>query len=98
MKRKYFFATVLSVLISASHQMALAHNTSNNEKTESEVSKPQNIGNKICPVTSEKIGENSKVTYEYRGKIYNLCCSACIKEFRNNPDKYIRIIEQEKNK
>jgi YHS domain-containing protein len=58
--------------------------------------KSQEVGNKICPVTGEKIDENSKVTYEYKGKIYNLCCSGCIEEFRNNPEKYIKIIEAEK--
>lgn len=56
-----------------------------------------NVGNKICPVSGEKIGEGMKpVTYEYKGKIYNLCCEMCIEKFKKDPDKYIKIIEGEK--
>lgn len=58
--------------------------------------KNQKVGNKVCPVSGEKIEENSRVTYEYKGKIYNLCCSACIEEFRKNPEKYIKIAGEEK--
>jgi YHS domain-containing protein len=54
------------------------------------------IGNKICPVSGEKTNEETKAIYEYKGKIYNLCCAACIEEFRNNPEKYVQIIEKEK--
>ena len=56
------------------------------------------VGNKICPVSGEKINEDTKATYEYKGKIYNLCCAACIEAFKNNPEKYIQIAEEEKNK
>ena len=56
----------------------------------------QDVGNRFCPVTGERIDENSKVAYEYKGKIYNLCCSGCIEEFKSNPEKYIQIIEKEK--
>jgi len=55
-----------------------------------------NVGNKICPVMGDKIDEKNKVTYEYKGKIYNFCCAACPDEFKKDPEKYIQIIEQEK--
>ena len=54
------------------------------------------MGNKICPVTGEKINENTKVTYEYQGKIYNFCCAGCLDEFKKDPEKYIKKIEEEK--
>lgn len=54
-----------------------------------------NVGNKICPVSGEKIEEKTKATYEYEGKVYNFCCAACIEEFKNNPQKYIKKVEQE---
>ena len=57
--------------------------------------KSQEVSNKICPVSGEKINEVTKVTYEYKGKIYNLCCSGCIEEFKNNPEKYIQIVKEE---
>lgn len=53
------------------------------------------VGNKICPVTGEKINEKTKATYEYEGKIYNFCCAACIDEFKKDPDQYIKKIDEE---
>jgi len=55
-----------------------------------------NAGNKICPVSGEKIGEGMEpVTYEYEGKIYNFCCAMCIDEFKKDPEKYIEKVEEE---
>jgi len=54
-----------------------------------------NVGNKICPVSGEKIEEKLKSTYEYNGKVYNFCCASCVDEFKNDPEKYIKKIEQE---
>jgi len=56
------------------------------------------VGNKICPVTGEKIGEETKATYEHEGKIYNFCCPMCIGNFKKNPEKYSKKIEEEKAK
>lgn len=57
-----------------------------------------NVGNKICPVSGDKINEKMKATYEYKGKIYNFCCASCIEEFKKDPGKYIQKIEEEKRK
>lgn len=54
-----------------------------------------NAGNKICPVSGEKIDEETKATYEYEGKIYNFCCTSCIGEFKKDPQKYIKKVEDE---
>ena len=54
------------------------------------------VGNKICPVSGEKVGEMGKVeTYEYNGKVYNLCCTMCAKDFKKDPEKYSKIAEDE---
>ncbi len=61
------------------------------------------VGNKICPVSGDKIpapGEkgtmgDEPVKYEYNGKIYNLCCQMCVKDFKKNPEKYSKIAEDE---
>ena len=61
------------------------------------------VGNKICPVSGEKVpapGEkdamgDKAVKIEYKGKIYNLCCPMCIKDFKNNPEKYSGIADKE---
>ena len=60
--------------------------------------KISDAGNKICPVTGEKIEEKAKATYVYEGKVYNFCCAACIDDFKKDPEKYIRKIEEEKGK
>lgn len=52
-------------------------------------SEAQDVGNEICPVLGEKIDEKTKVTYEYKSKIYNLCCPGCKSEFEANTEKYI---------
>ncbi len=60
------------------------------------------VGNKICPVSGNKIpapGEKGEmgeaVKYEYNGKIYNLCCPMCIKDFKKDPEKFSKIAEDE---
>jgi YHS domain-containing protein len=95
MKRRYLFIMVLSVLILAGNQMAQAQTAPSDTKATDEVSKPQDVGNKICPVTGEKIDEKTKATYEYKGKIYNFCCPMCIDDFKNDPEKYIKKVEEE---
>lgn len=60
-------------------------------------SKAVEVGNKICPVSGEKVGGDMGeiVKYEYKGKIYNLCCTMCAKDFKKDPEKYIKIVEEE---
>ena len=54
------------------------------------------VGNKICPVSGDKVGEMGDIVkYEYNGKIYNLCCKACIKDFKKDPEKYSKIAEDQ---
>ena len=57
--------------------------------TPSIAKKAVTVGNSSCPVTGEKIGKNSEVTYEYKGKVYSFCCQGCIIEFSKDPEKYI---------
>jgi YHS domain-containing protein len=54
-----------------------------------------NVGNKVCPVTGDKIAELGKDTVEYEGKIYNMCCPMCKDKFLADPAKYIAIVDQE---
>jgi YHS domain-containing protein len=61
-----------------------------------EATQAVNVGNKICPVTGEKVdGEMGGGTYEYKGKIYNLCCKMCTKDFSKDPEKYSKIADEE---
>lgn len=53
------------------------------------------VDNKICPVSGEEISEETKATYEYEGKVYNFCCQMCIEDFKKEPQKYIKKVEEE---
>ena len=69
--------------------------------TTAAIEQPLAIANKICPVSGEKIkaGEMGEmVTKEYNGKMVNLCCKMCIKDFDKNPAKFTKIAEDEVNK
>jgi YHS domain-containing protein len=95
MKKALCITTALAILLSAGVQSARAQTVSEEKKATVRISEPQNTGNKICPVTGEKINEKTKATYEYGGKIYNFCCTTCIDQFKKDPQKYIKNIEQE---
>ena len=54
------------------------------------------VGNKICPVSGNKVGEmGPPIKVEYNGKVYNLCCSMCVKTFKSDPEKYSKVAEDE---
>lgn len=54
------------------------------------------VGNKICPVSGEKVGEmGPPVKHEYNGKVYNFCCAMCPPKFDKDPAKYAKIAEDE---
>jgi len=86
---------------SGSQQLAQAHSEHEHgttEATKDTVTKESvNAGNKVCPVSGERIDEKTKAAYEYEGKIYNFCCAECIDEFKKDPEKYIKKAEQELN-
>ncbi len=46
-----------------------------------------------CPVLGGKI--NQQVYVDYQGKRIYFCCQGCDKEFRKNPEKYLKKIEEQ---
>ena len=95
MLKKILLSLIIFSLVFMNYKIGSAESRSSNIVTKVVTQEPVNIGNKICPVSGEKIEEATKVTYEYKGKIYNFCCVACIEEFKNDPDKYIQIVNEE---
>ena len=66
--------------------------------TEEDAKALPNIGNKICPVSGNKVDDGKMgeaVLFVYNGKIYNLCCSMCVKDFKKDPEKYSKVAEDE---
>ena len=78
-------------------QAVQAQNVNEEKQAVAEATKPQNVGNKICPVSGEEIahGKMKPAAYEYEGKIYNFCCAGCIDEFKKDPQRYIKKVDEE---
>lgn len=58
--------------------------------------KAMEVGNKHCPVSGEEVGKMGPVVpYEHNGKIYNLCCPMCVKDFKKDPAKFAQKAEDE---
>lgn len=51
--------------------------------------KPQTV----CPVLGGNI--NQQVYVDYQGKRIYFCCSGCDAEFRKDPDKYMKKLEEQ---
>lgn len=45
-----------------------------------------------CPVMGGRI--NKKLFVDYQGKRIYVCCSGCIKKLKDNPEKYIKKLEE----
>ena len=55
-----------------------------------------NVGNKSCPISGEKVGMmGPAVPLEYKGKVYNLCCAGCVSTFKYDPEKHVKVVEEE---
>lgn len=89
----------LFLVVSVFSSIALAQDENKPSKVESlrgESTTAVNAGNKICPVSGEKIGDMGKpAQYEYKGKVYNFCCEGCVETFKENPEKYVNSVEQQ---
>ncbi len=95
MKKVYIIVAVLFFAVLVNNQVIYSEDVSTVKNVNTEVVKPVDVGNKICPVTGNTIDESTKATYEYEGKIYNFCCPMCINTFKGDPQKYIKKIENQ---
>ena len=54
---------------------------------------------KTCVVSGDKLGEMGKpVTLVYKGQELKFCCKDCVKDFKKDPDKYIKKLAEEEAK
>ena len=95
MKKTFLLLIVLGAAFLLNSQSVFTQSITQEDAPTAEKTKAVNVGNKVCPVSGEKIDEKLKATYEYEGKIYNFCCTACIEEFKKDPEKYIKKVEEE---
>jgi len=49
---------------------------------------------KTCAVSGEKLGGMGKpVSVAHEGTEVLLCCKSCIKDFKADPDKYVKMVK-----
>jgi len=50
---------------------------------------------KTCIVSGEKLGEMGKpYVFVHEGREIKLCCKNCLKDFKKEPAKYVKLIEK----
>lgn len=61
---------------------------------EKKADKPKPYTLKTCPVSDEKLGEMGKpYVFVHEGREIKLCCESCKKDFKKNPAKFMKKIE-----
>ena len=86
---------MMSVLVLGA-SVLLAQETKAADSSQMQASQLVEVGNKICPVSGNKVGEmGPAIKHEYNGKIYNLCCGMCPSKFDKDPAKYSKIADDE---
>ena len=53
------------------------------------------VVNEKCPICGMKV-DASLGTIEYEGKHYGVGCAACVEPFKEDPAKYVKMIEDAK--
>jgi len=89
---------LLAALLSVSSMAATGADTSLVLKpTVAQLKAAKPVGNKLCPVSGEKVGGSMGKPVEviYKGKIVNLCCGGCVKSFAKDPAKVLAKAEAE---
>lgn len=91
-----YFIIITAVLTAVScANLGLCAQADSASPAAQETTEAVDVGNTVCPVSGDTINPETKATYEYQGKIYNLCGPMCVDEFKNNPDEYVAVIEEE---
>ena len=54
----------------------------------------KDVPNKMCPVMPDE-EVSKKYFVEYKGEKIHLCCKDCIKDFKKDPDKYVKAAHED---
>jgi YHS domain-containing protein len=85
MKPKPLMAAALAITFATAPLLGLA----------ADQAKPKPYTLKTCPVSGEKLGEMGKpYVFTHEGREIKLCCKDCSKEFKKDPAKYVKKIEE----
>lgn len=89
-KIKTVTAAVLAITTLTAPMVGLAQNADKN--TDKKV-KPYPL--KTCVVSGEKLGEMGKpYVYQYEGREIQFCCKDCVKDFKKDPAKYVKKLDE----
>ena len=100
MKKITLLITLLTALLFAGEAKPLQDSLIL-KPTKEQLAKATPLNNTICPISKEKIGNMGNANpIIYKGQIVNLCCSGCNADFAKDPEKYMKIVNEElaKNK
>ena len=62
---------------------------------EKKADKPKPYPLKTCVVSDEKLGDmGDTYVFTHEGREIKLCCKSCLKDFKKDPAKYIKKIEE----
>jgi YHS domain-containing protein len=94
---KNLTVTFLSLAVLAGPFAALAADTADQKPAADHKAnaklKPYKL--KTCIVSGDKLGEMGEpAVYEYEGRQIKFCCKSCIKDFKKEPAKYVKKIEE----
>jgi YHS domain-containing protein len=58
---------------------------------------PKDYPLKKCVVSGEALGEHGRVVkVSHEGTDVYLCCKDCVKDFKKNPEKYVKMVKDAK--
>ena len=50
--------------------------------------------NAKCPVSGDEV--DKEITETYKGRTIAFCCNDCVKDFKKDPDKFVKKLDEEK--
>lgn len=57
---------------------------------------PRGLAQQTCPVTGEELGSmGPPIPVNVKGRTIQVCCDGCVAAVRKNPDKYLKIVDDE---
>ncbi|MGJ8677521.1 MAG: YHS domain-containing protein [Akkermansiaceae bacterium] len=100
MKIKPILAVAVTLMILPSHAVStqvIEEGHQANEVitygTEKAKGKPYPLD--YCIVSDEKLGEmGDAIVMTYKGQELKFCCKPCVKDFKEDPEKYLKLLEK----
>lgn len=92
---KHLVATLLTTGLLSLAISASAEEKKGDAKTDK--AKPYPL--KTCVVADEKLGDmGPPYVFTHEGREFKLCCKSCLKDFKKEPAKYIKKVEDAEKK